>query len=277
VKPPFLLALNTSTIKPAPLLDKIKIAGEAGYDAVELWFEDLDAYVGQGGTLRDVRSALDDQGLVVPTAIHFPGAFDAADEAFPEVLERARRRFAQAAEVGAARVITGPPRFKPVDVERTAARYRKLLEIGREEGALPAFEFLGFVEGIHTVKGALEIVERAGDPDGAIVLDPFHIFRGGSRVDDIELVPVERIAVYHFNDATDEKPREEQQDKDRVLPGDGVLPLAFQLRYLVDNGYRGAVSLELFSEELWRKDPREVAAIGLEKMLALVETVTDED
>src|SRR5690606_23654844 len=105
---------------------------------------------------------------------------------------------------------------------------------------------------------------------------PFHIFRGGSPVDDVELVPVERIAVYHFNDATDEKPREEQVDGDRVLPGDGVLPLAFQLRYLVRNGYSGAVSLELFSEELWRRDPREVAQVGLEKMMALVETVSDE-
>lgn len=272
----FTLALNTSTIKPAPLLTKIRIAGEVGYDAIELWYDDLDAFVRQGGTLREVRAALDDHGLEVPTAIHMPGAFDADDDAFADVLDRARRKFAQAAEVGAARVITGPPTSQPVDVERTANRYRRLLDIGREEGALPAFEFLGFVDGVHTIKGALEIVERAGDPDGTIVLDPFHIFRGGSSVDDIELVPVERIAVYHFNDATDEKPREKQMDPDRVLPGDGVLPLAFQLRYLVRNGYSGAVSLELFSEALWREDPREVAKVGLEKMMALVETVSHE-
>ena len=276
MKRPFQLALNTSTIRPAPLLTKIKIAGETGYDAIELWFDDLDAFVRDGGTLSDVRAALDDQGLSVPTAIHFPGAFDADDEGFVRLLEEARRKFSAAAQVGAARVITGPPARKPVDVERTAARYRKLLEIGREEGALPAFEFLGFVEGVHTIRGALEIVERANDPDGTIVLDPFHIFRGGSPVDDIELVPVERIAVYHFNDATDEKPREEQHDRDRVLPGDGVLPLAFQLRYLVRGGYKGAVSLELFNEALWKEDPKEVAKVGLEKMLALVETVTDE-
>ncbi len=272
----FSLALNTSTIRPAPLLTKIRIAGEVGYDAIELWHDDLDAFVRDGGTLRDVRAALDDHGLEVPTTIHLPGAFDCDDEGFVQVIDQARRKFAQAAEVGAPRVITGPPSVKPVDVERTASRYRKLLDIGREEGALPAFEFLGFVAGIHTLRGALEIVERANDPDGTIVLDPFHIFRGGSSVDDIELVPVDRIAVYHFNDATDEKPREEQGDRDRVMPGDGILPLAFQLRYLVRNGYKGAVSLELFNESLWKQDPKEVAQIGLEKMMALVETVSDE-
>ena len=33
----FTLALNTSTIRPASLMDKIRIAGETGYDAIELW------------------------------------------------------------------------------------------------------------------------------------------------------------------------------------------------------------------------------------------------
>src|SRR5690606_29355720 len=112
----------------APLLTKIKIAGEVGYDAIELWFDDLDAFVRDGGTLQDVRSALDDQGLEVPTAIHLPGAFDADDEAFAKVMDEARRKFAVAAQVGAARVITGPPASQPVDVERTASRYRKLLD-----------------------------------------------------------------------------------------------------------------------------------------------------
>ena len=31
----FLYCLNTSTIRPTPLLEKIRIAGEAGYTAIE--------------------------------------------------------------------------------------------------------------------------------------------------------------------------------------------------------------------------------------------------
>ena len=34
---PFPLSLNTSTIRPASLKDKVKAAAEAGYDAIELW------------------------------------------------------------------------------------------------------------------------------------------------------------------------------------------------------------------------------------------------
>ena len=59
----FTLALNTSTIRPASLMDKIRIAGETGYEAIELWNDDLTAYEEQHGSLADVKRALDDYGL----------------------------------------------------------------------------------------------------------------------------------------------------------------------------------------------------------------------
>ena len=56
----FTLALNTSTIRPASLMDKIRIAGKTGYEAIELWNDDLTAYEEQNGSLADVKRALDD-------------------------------------------------------------------------------------------------------------------------------------------------------------------------------------------------------------------------
>ena len=91
--------LNASTIRPTPLLDKIRIAGEIGYGAIELWHDDLDAHIAKGGTLADVKSALADQGLAVPTTIYLADWFDAAPEAYPVVLEECKRRMAQAAEL----------------------------------------------------------------------------------------------------------------------------------------------------------------------------------
>ena len=37
--------LNTSTIKPQPLIRKIELAGQAGYDGVELWVNDVYDYI----------------------------------------------------------------------------------------------------------------------------------------------------------------------------------------------------------------------------------------
>ena len=42
------------------------------------------------------------------------------------------------------------------------------------------------------------------------------------------------------------------------------------LRDLFASGYRGAISLELFNREYWKRDPTLVARTGLEKMKAVV-------
>lgn len=69
----FKYSLNSSTIKPAPVLEKIRVAAAAGYSAIELWHDDLDRHVAEGGTLQDVRKALDDTGLEVPTTVMLKG------------------------------------------------------------------------------------------------------------------------------------------------------------------------------------------------------------
>ena len=43
--PGFLYCLNSSTIRPAPILKKIEVAAQAGYSAIELWHDDIDAHV----------------------------------------------------------------------------------------------------------------------------------------------------------------------------------------------------------------------------------------
>ena len=44
----FVYCLNTSTIRPTPLLEKIRLAGQAGYSAIEPWNDEITAYLEQG-------------------------------------------------------------------------------------------------------------------------------------------------------------------------------------------------------------------------------------
>jgi 2-keto-myo-inositol isomerase len=267
----FTYCLNTSTIKPAGMLEKIRIAAEAGYGAIELWHDDMDAYVRDGGSLDDIKKALADGGLQVPTTISLKGWFESDGEEYRSALEECRRRMRQGAEVGATYVIAGPP-AGVADHDRGSEHYRELLALGREIGIRPAMEFLGFVEDINTIEDGLEILEKAGDPDGTIVLDPFHVFRGGGDAQSITKIPGERIAIFHFNDAPANPPREQQHDRNRVYPGDGHLDLKHMVQLVRGTGYRGCISLELFNEALWQQDPLEVARVGLEKMRAIVES-----
>ena len=113
-------------------------------------------------------------------------------------------------------------------------------------------------------------MEVADHPDSTIVLDPFHIFRGGGETDDMRGIPADKIAVFHFNDAPASPPRAEQADADRVYPGDGILDLKAMIAILKEAGYQGVISLELFNPSYWEEDPREVARIGLEKMKSAI-------
>ncbi len=269
--PRFRYCLNASTIRPAPLLSKIRIAARAGYEAIEIWHDDLNAHLAGGGSLADVRHALHDHRLSVPTTIYLKGWLDTTGSEHVRELDECRRRMEQSAAIGAAHIIAGPPQGK---VERALGgrNYRELLELGREIGVKPAMEFLGFVDDVNRIEDALDIMDRADHPDATIVLDPFHVFRGGGSMDAIATIPGDRIAISHFNDTPADPPRPQQHDKDRVMPGDGHLDLRRYLDLLAGTGYQGFLSLELFREDLWASNLEDVARVGLEKMKSVAES-----
>lgn len=266
----FRYSLNSSTIRPTPILEKIAIAGETGYQAIELWHDDIDLYLGQGGTLRDIRRAVEDAGLEVPTTIFLKGWWDTTGAEYAEAMTEIRRRLNQSAEVGAKYAIAGPP-LGPVDLNRGAEQYARLVDVGLEFGVRPVFEYLGFAQQVNTIEVALEVIEKSGHPEATIVIDPFHCFRGGGPIESIGKLRADRIAISHFNDSPGSPPREQQHDPDRVMPGEGIVDLGLYLRKLREIGYDRWISLELFRPDLWQQDPREVARVGLEKMRAVVE------
>ena len=48
------LSLNSSTIKTTPILDKIRVAGEAGYAGIELWAVEIYEHIGRGGEVSSI-------------------------------------------------------------------------------------------------------------------------------------------------------------------------------------------------------------------------------
>ena len=266
----FRYCLNASTIRGTPVARQIEVAQAAGFGAIELWFADTDAAVATGQSLTELRRRLDDAGLAVPTLIYLAGWFDCPDSAWPEVREQCVRRFEQATILGARHVIAGPAVGR-AGLALGVRRYRELLELGTGIGAVPAMEFLGFAEQYNTIESALEVVELAQHPAGSVVVDPFHIFRGGGRVESLARLSGGQIAISHFNDAPAAPARKQQHDADRVWPGTGHLDLRRYLQLLHGTGYNGWLSLELFREDLWRRDPLAVAREGLERMRTVVE------
>jgi sugar phosphate isomerase/epimerase len=269
----FRYSLNTSTIQPAGLLEKIEAARAAGYDGIELWITDVEAWLEQGRPLADVRKALDDAGLARPSMIYLKGWCDDDPASRAAALDLCRRRLDLARKLGVERIVAGPPQgIVPLAV--VTQRYRELLETSVVHGVPASIEYLGFVQGVNTLEAAWEICRGADHPAATLTHDAWHLFRGGSNPATLEQIPAERISIVHWDDAPPQPPREVQTDHDRVMPGDGILPLRETAGQLRRMGYRRMLSLELFNHDYWRQDPLEVAREGLRKMKESVGDLT---
>jgi len=263
------LCFNTSTIRPAGLMDKIRAVSEAGWEAIELWLDDVQEHCRAGGTVADVRKALRDAGLALPSviALKFWSGTEGAEHV--AAMDEVKRRFALTAELGAPSIVVTPTR-ETEPIAETGRRYAELLALGDQFRVKPAFEFIGFFEQYNNIPIALEAMAAAGRDDSTMVADAFHIFRGEGEMADLRLVPGERIAIVHIDDAPGAPDPRAQMDNDRVMPGDGVIDLPEMFNLLREQRYHGPVSLELFSETYWARDPFEVAKEGLAKTLEVM-------
>ena len=65
------------------IMTQIDVAQTTGFVAIELWFDHIDDFVNSGkGSVDDIRQALDDNGLAVPTCIYLGDWFATEGEAY---------------------------------------------------------------------------------------------------------------------------------------------------------------------------------------------------
>ena len=276
---PLPLCLDTATIRPQALEDKIRLAAKHGFDAIEPWEGELNEYEKQEGNLADLGTRIRDAGLVVPSVIGLWKALPATDAEFEQNLPACRERMRQARAIGAQHVQVIPwfdwPKVTPagtLDRKKLAGFYRRILEIGLQEYDLqPAFVFLEFVHDLRTIDQALEVLQATNHPQAQTIPDTFHMFLGGTPVEDISKLAGSAIGIFQLADAPAEIPREQLKDSHRVLPGDGVLPLEEALRRLRAIRYAGAISLELYNPAYYDRDPDDFLAEAHAKTLAVIE------
>lgn len=268
--------LNTSTINGGkiPIRQQLKIAADAGYDGVELWLRDIDKFVSEGGQLVDLRKEMSDLGLRLESAIAFGKWIvdDAQERA--AALEQCRRDMQSVAALGGHRIAappvgaTNPPK---IDLDQAAQRYHDLLEVGQECGVVPMLELWGFSKNLSTLAEVLYVAAASNHRDACLLLDVYHLYKGGNDFANVGLIPASQMPCLHINDYPGIPDRAAISDKDRVYPGDGVAPLANILKSLVGGGFRGVLSLELFNQDYWQLPAEQVAKTGLEKIKQAVD------
>lgn len=273
---PFRYCLNTSTIRgnAGTFVEKLHAISRAGFRAIEPWQDEIEGHLNAGGTIKDLRSRCDDQGLTIVSVIAFHDwIVDDADRR-KTALERAKRDFDVLAQLGVTRVAAPPA--GAVEVAMTnysdmAERYRNLLELGQPFGIAPQLELWGFSKTLSRVGEVAHVAIEAEHPAAGILLDVYHLHKGGNLPESVSMIAGSAMHLIHMNDYPIDPPRETIKDSHRVMPGDGSAPLADILRRLKSGGFHGYLSLELFNGDLYTQDPLLVCRVGLEKMQAAVQ------
>ncbi|HRP56922.1 sugar phosphate isomerase/epimerase [Agriterribacter sp.] len=269
---PWPICLDTATIRPASLTDKVKIAAKAGFDAIEPWDGELAEYEKNGGNLKDLGKQIKDLGLFVPSVIGLWNALPPTQELFDESLRDTRRRMRMASDIGAQHIQTIPNTVgENFDRKWVADRYRDIIEIGlKEYNIQPALVFVKFFP-LKTLGQAVGIALDANHPKAMVIPDVYHMYISEGGFEGLKLMNGDAFAIFQFNDAPAAPAPAQLEDKHRVYPGDGILPLPSILKDLKGTGFKGCVSLEMYNPVYWKQDLQTVAETGLRKTLEVIQ------
>lgn len=254
--------------------DTLSLLSDCGYDGVEPWVRELDTFVDAGGSLSDLRKQAEDVNLAFVDLIGFYTWSVNDDAERAAGFEEARRCFAMAQKLGC-RHIAAPPmgwtQQGGLDLWDAVERYRALVLVGREYGVIPILEFWGPAQSLGHLGEALMVVVESGLPEACLLADIYHMHKKGTPHASLRHCGSGSIALVHMNDYPADPPRHSISDADRVMPGAGIADWPVIASALRDMAYDGYLSLELFNQACWDRDPAEVAREGLLAMKGVME------
>jgi len=258
------LALNGATTMRADLVTDCRAAKAAGFDYVEIWAAKLRDFLKQRSTseLRDLFSESGPRPLSINSIEHITFRDARAYEAIKQECDELSRI---AAAIGCPCIVVVPGRLpeggasRATVIDESVRVLNDLCDISGRHGVSLAFEFLGQSDcSVQTLDLAAEIVRAAGRQNLGLVIDSFHFYAGGSTVEMIEGLDPKLLYIFHINDAED-LPRDQLEDRHRLLPGLGILPLREIVAAFGRIGYEKVASVEIFRPEYWERDPFELA------------------
>lgn len=275
-KLPFRVSLNTSTLMAyeLPVVQQIEMVSAAGFDGIELWIRDVMAYLEKGGTTEALKEKLEQGNLVLEDMIGFTAWCSDDGEERKKALVQLRKEMMITSELGGSYIAAPILGLKSLDATKFGEytqRYLDILELKEETNVIPLLEIWG-TGALSKLSDCAQIVIATGHPDATMLLDFYHLYRGGSGWDTLDCLNGHRLPLFHMNDYPASPQRESLTDADRILPGDGICPFDEILPKLYEAGFRGGLSVELFNKHYWdTMDAETMLRNSYEKTVAVVE------
>ncbi len=236
----------------------LELAAKTGFAGMDVGFQEAMSLADEDG-IEAVQGLLEKYGVEI-AVWGIPVAWQGSEGEFERTLAEFPRWARFGVEIGCPRACTWLPPTVETDAgefrKMAVERWRKVGQIAEEYGVRLGLEWVGPAtlrrsgnEFLYRMDQLLEMEDEIGVESVGLLVDSFHWYTAGHTVEELAAVPVEKIVHVHINDAPD-KPRDEQIDSQRLLPGEGIIDLRGFVGALKAVGYRDFMGIETFSEEL---------------------------
>jgi sugar phosphate isomerase/epimerase len=260
--PPYRFGVSEFTTWPWSFEQDVERYAQLGVDTIEVCEFKLD-----DGRIREQLDSVGEHGLEISsvqpsTRTLFPSQSQPEPKDVPERMSLFRRtieRFGDAAAGVPFVTNTGiSPDGNMQEVFDTAAReYQEVADFAEEYGARDALDplnaaIMNVESAVWTLQQALRIVDAVDRPNFGICLDLWNVWQNAD-IEGAIRARGDRTFVVQLSDW-----RTPRSYQDRLIVGQGEIPLPPLLRAIYESGYRGPYAVEIFSgnvpDSLWEGD-----------------------
>jgi 4-hydroxyphenylpyruvate dioxygenase len=263
-------ARSIATVSLSGSLDeKLRAAASAGFDAVEIFENDLLSF---NGSPRDVGQLCRDLGLTICAFQPFRDFEGMGEPQRARNFARAERKFDLMGELGTDLLLicSNVSPASQGGIDRAAADFRALGERATTRDLRVGFEALAWGRHVNDYRDAWEIVRRADHPSIGIILDSFHALAPSFPVTPIESIPADKIFLVQLADAPKLGLDVLSWSRHfRCFPGQGDLPVVPFMEAVLATGYSGPWSLEIFNDQFRSGSAVRTATDGLRSLILL--------
>ncbi|QGF22953.1 sugar phosphate isomerase/epimerase and 4-hydroxyphenylpyruvate domain-containing protein [Raineyella fluvialis] len=261
-----------ATVSVGGTLDrKLEAISAARFDGIEIFDPDL---VSSPLSPAELAHRCADLGLTIDLFQPIRDVEGTPPAEFGAVLHRVRAKFAVMGELGVDRaLVCSSVRSDALDDrDLMAEQLAAVAELAAEAGIHVGYEALAWGRTTSRFAEAWDVVRRADHPHLGVVVDTFHMLSREDGPEALGDVPGDRIAFLQIADA----PRLGMRILDwsrhfRCFPGQGNLDIAPLVAEVLRRGYRGPLSLEVFSDVVREAEPRATALDAMRSLLYLEE------
>jgi sugar phosphate isomerase/epimerase len=243
-------------VSPFPFRDRVEVASKAGWVGMGLIPDDVDATTSRI-SLADMKRMLDDNGIkYVELEFLVDWYLDGDRRKKSDELRQRLLKIAEALGVRNVKVAPGlgmdvnnpqPQELVP-EVGRMRDAFVELCQDAAEHGTAITLEIMPFGN-ISRIDTGVAVVGGANQPNGGLLVDIWHLGRGGIDYETVSKIPAHFINCVELDDADGRIRGSLWEDTifNRRLPGEGVLePPAF-IKAVEAAGYRGPWGVEILS------------------------------